>query len=176
MASTSASNTKAEQKARGASIAEETPSCFVDTHGVITSTKNDLPGYRIVKVLGTIYGITVRSRNWGADIGAFLKSSVGGEIKYFTNLMYSSRNAAIERLVGECMERGGNAVIALRFDQGEVSREGGSRSGSKDADCVRSTRSRRSALMARLWSSRRLKAYCQRKTIFKAGLWHKFAV
>jgi uncharacterized protein YbjQ (UPF0145 family) len=121
MTSTSASNTKAEQTARGASVAEETPSCFVDTHGVITTTMNDLPGYRIVKVLGTVYGITVRSRNWGADIGAFLKSSVGGEIKYFTSLMYSSRNSAIERLVGECMQRGGNAVIALRFDQGEVS-------------------------------------------------------
>ncbi|TVY83530.1 UPF0145 protein [Lachnellula suecica] len=90
------------------------PSCFVDT------TMNDLPGYRIVKVLGTIYGITVRSRNWGADIGAFLRSSVGGEIRYFINLMYTSRNAAVERLVGECMQRGGNAVIAQRFDQSEV--------------------------------------------------------
>ena len=121
MTSTSASNAKAEQTARGASGAEETLSCFVDTHGVITTTMNDLPGYRIVKVLGTIYGITVRSRNWGADIGAFLKSSVGGEIRYFTSLMYTSRNSAIERLVGECMQRGGNAVIAMRFDQSEVS-------------------------------------------------------
>jgi uncharacterized protein YbjQ (UPF0145 family) len=79
----------------------------------------DIPGYRVVKVLGAIYGITVRSRNWGADIGSFLRSSVGGEIKYFTNLMYTSRNAAVERLVGECLQRGGNAIIALRFDQTE---------------------------------------------------------
>jgi uncharacterized protein YbjQ (UPF0145 family) len=99
---------------------EEIPSCFIDTHGVIVSTMNDLPGYRIVKVLGTVYGITVRSRNWGVDIGAFLRSSVGGEIKYITNLMYRSRNAAQERLVGECMQRGGNAIIAMRFDQSEV--------------------------------------------------------
>src|SRR6266536_3385977 len=105
-------------KAKGDS--EEIASCFVDTHGVIVSTMNDLPGYRIVKVLGTVYGITVRSRNWGTDIGAFLRSSVGGEIKYITNLMYRSRNAAQERLVGECMQRGGNAVIAMRFDQSEV--------------------------------------------------------
>ena len=121
MTSTSASNAKAEQTARGSSLAEETPSCFVDTHGIITTTMNDLPGYRIVKVLGTIYGITVRSRNWGADIGSFLKSSVGGEIRYFTNLMYTSRNLAVERMLGECMQRGGNAVIAMRFDQNEVS-------------------------------------------------------
>ena len=120
--STSASNAKAEQVARESTVAEEAPSCFVDTHGVITTTMNDLPGYRIVKVLGTIYGITVRSRNWGADIGAFLKSSVGGEIRYFTSLMYTSRNSAVERLVGECMQRGGNAIIAMRFDQSEVSR------------------------------------------------------
>jgi uncharacterized protein YbjQ (UPF0145 family) len=81
---------------------------------------NDLPGYRVVKVLGTIYGITVRSRNWGADIASFFRSSVGGEIRYFTNLMYTSRNAAVERLIGECMQRGGNAILAMRFDQSEV--------------------------------------------------------
>jgi len=96
------------------------PSTFVETHGVIHSTMNDIPGYRVVRVLGTIYGITVRARNWGADIGAFLKSSVGGEIKVITNLMYASRNAAVERLIGECLQRGGNAIIALRFDCGEI--------------------------------------------------------
>ncbi|PMD16765.1 UPF0145 domain protein [Hyaloscypha hepaticicola] len=99
---------------------DASPSCFTDTNGVITSTMNDIPGFRVVKVLGAIYGITVRSRNWGADIGAFFRSSVGGEIRYFTNLMYTSRNAAVERLVGECLQRGGNAIIALRFDQSEV--------------------------------------------------------
>ena len=54
-------------------------------------------------------------------MGAALKSLVGGEIRYFTNLMYASRTEAMERLVRECMMRGGNAIIALRFDQGEVS-------------------------------------------------------
>jgi uncharacterized protein YbjQ (UPF0145 family) len=99
---------------------DKVPSCFVETHGVITVTMNDVPGYRVVEVLGTIFGITVRSRNWGADLGAILKSSVGGELRYFTNLMYTSRAEATERLVGECMKRGGNAIIALRFDQGDV--------------------------------------------------------
>jgi len=49
-----------------------------------------------------------------------LKSAVGGEIRFFTTLMYSSRNSAVERLVGECLQKGGNAIIAMRFDQGEV--------------------------------------------------------
>lgn len=100
---------------------QEVPSCFVETNGVITSTMNDLPGYRVTKHLGTIFGITVRARNWGADLGAFLRSSIGGELRFFTNLMYTSRNEAMERLVGECMKRGGNAIIAMRFDQGDVS-------------------------------------------------------
>jgi uncharacterized protein YbjQ (UPF0145 family) len=121
MASSSSKEaSKAAGKAKKSGLGDQTPSCFVDTHGVITTTMNDLPGYRVVEVLGTIFGITVRSRNWGADIGALLKSTVGGEIRYFTNLMYTSRGEAMERLIGECMQRGGNAIIALRFDQGEV--------------------------------------------------------
>ena len=122
MASKSASKSDSKDKDKAAKeLLDASPSCFTDTNGVITSTMNDIPGYRVVKVLGAIYGITVRSRNWGADIGAFLRSSVGGEIRYFTNLMYTSRNAAVERLVGECLQRGGNAIVALRFDQSEVS-------------------------------------------------------
>lgn len=98
----------------------EHPACFSDTNGVITTTMNDVPGYKIVKVLGTVYGLQVRSRNWGADIGAFLRSAVGGEVRYFTNLMYNTRNASVERMVGECMGRGGNAIVAMRFDIGEI--------------------------------------------------------
>lgn len=56
----------------------------------------------------------------GLRVGTFFKSAVGGELKYFTSMMYTSRNSAVERLVGECMARGGNAVIAMRFDAGEI--------------------------------------------------------
>lgn len=91
-------------------------SCFTDTHGVITSTMNDVPGYRITKVLGTVYGLTVRSRNWGAGLGGVARSIVGGEIRVFTKMLYTARNEAVERMVGECMSRGGNALIAMRFD------------------------------------------------------------
>lgn len=127
---------KSKSKLEDSSDTIDVPACFTDTHGVVTSTMNDLPGYRVVKVLGTVYGITVRSRNWGADIGAFLKSSVGGEIRYFTNLMYNSRDKALERLVGECMARGGNAIIALRFDQAEVSSSFGASRGLLDVTTV----------------------------------------
>lgn len=120
-ASNSATATsKAPNNAKESEDLNDVPEIFSDTHGVICSTMNDIPGYRVVKVLGTVYGLTVRSRNWGADIAALLRSSVGGELKYFTTMMYRSRNSAVNRMVGECLGRGGNAIIALRFDTGEI--------------------------------------------------------
>ncbi|KAJ9157892.1 hypothetical protein NKR23_g441 [Pleurostoma richardsiae] len=94
--------------------------CFTETGGTITTTMFDIPGYRITKVLGTVYGITVRSRNWGASLGMVLKSLAGGELRWFTNLLYTARNDAVGRVVDECQKRGGNAIIALRFDAGDM--------------------------------------------------------
>ncbi|KAK4465574.1 hypothetical protein QBC42DRAFT_260983 [Cladorrhinum samala] len=94
--------------------------CFTETNGVITTTMFDVPGYRVVRVLGAVYGLTVRSRNWAAGLTMVIKSVAGGELSWFTNLLYSARNDAISRLVAETQARGGNAVIALRFDSGEL--------------------------------------------------------
>lgn len=112
-------SSKSKQKQQAASTEEE-PHSFTDTHGVITSTMNEIPGYRVVKVLGAVYGLSVRSRNIGADFASLMKSIVGGELKYLTNLLYTSRNHAVERMIGEVLGRGGNAVIAMRFDIAEV--------------------------------------------------------
>ena len=79
---------------------------------------NDLPGYRIKQVLGVVYGTTVRSRNLAASLGMAFKSLVGGELVWFTSMLYYCRNDAIMRVVNETKARGGNAVIALRFDAG----------------------------------------------------------
>ncbi|KAK0656728.1 hypothetical protein B0T16DRAFT_452264 [Cercophora newfieldiana] len=94
--------------------------CFTETNGVITTTMFDVPGYRVVKVLGAVFGITVRTRNWGASLAMVIKSVAGGELKWFTNMLYTARNDAISRIVAETQSRGGNAVIALRFDAGEL--------------------------------------------------------
>lgn len=80
----------------------------------------DLPGYRIEQVLGTVYGITVRSRNIGASLGMVFKSMAGGELRWFTSMLYSCRNDSISRVVEECKKRGGNAIICLRFDAGDM--------------------------------------------------------
>ncbi|CRG90908.1 hypothetical protein PISL3812_07954 [Talaromyces islandicus] len=101
---------------KGQQSEDEMFACFTDTHGVITTTMNDIPGYKIKKVLGAVYGLTVRSRNLGAGLGGVMRSMAGGEVRIFTKMLYTARNEATERLVGECMSRGGNAVVAIRFD------------------------------------------------------------
>ncbi|EEH23353.2 hypothetical protein PABG_05564 [Paracoccidioides brasiliensis Pb03] len=95
-------------------------SAFTDSDGVITTTMNDLPGYRVVHVLGAVYGLTVQSRNWAASMGMVLKSIAGGELPMFTTMLYRARNESVGRMVGECLHKGGNAIIALRFDTSDL--------------------------------------------------------
>ena len=87
---------------------------------MLISTMNDLPGYEITKVLGEVFGLTVRSRNVGSQIGASFKSLAGGELKGMTKNLHDSREQVIERMVGEAEARGGNAVVAMRFDTSEM--------------------------------------------------------
>jgi uncharacterized protein YbjQ (UPF0145 family) len=87
---------------------------------VIISTMNELPGYTIDEVLGEVFGLTVRSRNVGSQVGASLKSLVGGELKGMTKMLAEGREHATQRLVEETEAKGGNAVIAFRFDTSEL--------------------------------------------------------
>ena len=87
---------------------------------MIISTMNDLPGYQIDEVMGEVFGLTVRSRNVGSQIGASFKSLVGGELKGMTKLLVEGREHAQERLVEEAESKGANAVIAFRFDTSEL--------------------------------------------------------
>jgi uncharacterized protein YbjQ (UPF0145 family) len=87
---------------------------------VIISTMNDLPGYEIDEVFGEVFGLTVRSRNLGSQIGAGLKSLVGGELKGMTKMLADGRQHATDRLVEEAQAKGANAVIAFRFDTSEL--------------------------------------------------------
>lgn len=87
---------------------------------MIVSTMNDLPGFEVTEVLGEVFGLTVRSRNLGSQIGAGLKSLVGGELKGMTKMLAEGRLHAQQRLVEEAQARGANAVIAFRFDTSEL--------------------------------------------------------
>jgi uncharacterized protein YbjQ (UPF0145 family) len=87
---------------------------------MIVVTTNDLPGWRIDEVLGEVWGLTVRSRNAFSQTGAQLKSLFGGELKGQTQALYDSRNEAMNRMLAEAQNRGGNAIIAMRFDTSEM--------------------------------------------------------
>jgi len=87
---------------------------------VLITTMNDLPGYRIDEVLGEVFGLTVRSRNVGSQIGASFKSLVGGELKGMTKMLAEGRDHATERLVEEATEKGADAIVAFRFDTSEL--------------------------------------------------------
>ena len=87
---------------------------------MIISTMNDLPGYEIEEVLGEVFGLTVRARHVGSQIGAGLKSLVGGELRGMTKALVDSREQVIQRMVEEAEARGGNAVLAMRFDTSEM--------------------------------------------------------
>ena len=87
---------------------------------MLISTMNDLPGYEIVEVLGEVFGLTVRSRNIGSQVGAGLKSILGGELKGMTKALIDSRQQVIDRMVGEAEARGGDAIVAMRFDTSEM--------------------------------------------------------
>ena len=87
---------------------------------MIITTMNDLPGYEIEEVFGEVFGLTVRSRNLGSQIGASLKSLVGGELKGMTKQLADSRRDAQQRLVDEAEAKGANAIVAFRFDTSEL--------------------------------------------------------
>jgi uncharacterized protein YbjQ (UPF0145 family) len=87
---------------------------------VLISTMNDLPGYEIEEVLGEVFGLTVRSRNIGSQIGAGLKSLIGGELKGMTKMLADGRQHATDRLVEEATAKGANAILAFRFDTSEL--------------------------------------------------------
>ena len=87
---------------------------------MLISTANDLPGYEITEVLGEVFGLTVRSRNVGAQLGAGIKSLVGGELKGMTKNLIDSRQQVIDRMVEEAQAKGGDAIVAFRFDTSEM--------------------------------------------------------
>ena len=87
---------------------------------ILVVTTNEIPGYEIVQVHGEVCGLIVRARNAFSNVGASFRTVFGGEAKGYTTLLTDSRNQAIERLREHAAERGGNAVLAMRFDCNEI--------------------------------------------------------
>jgi uncharacterized protein YbjQ (UPF0145 family) len=87
---------------------------------MIVTTMNDIPGYEVDDVFGEVMGLTVRSRNIGSQLGAGLKSILGGELKGMTKALTDSRQQVMERMIEEAEATGANAIIAMRFDTSEM--------------------------------------------------------
>ncbi len=87
---------------------------------MLVVTANDIAGYQILAVYGEVFGVTVRARNVGAGITAGFRSIGGGEIPEMTQLLLQSRNEAMGRMIYQAQQRGANAIIAFRFDNGEI--------------------------------------------------------
>ena len=83
-------------------------------------TTNDIPGYRVDAVLGEVMGMTVRSANIGANLVASFRAIGGGEVNEYTKLVYESRQQVMERMWQQALERGANAIVAMRFDTGDI--------------------------------------------------------
>jgi uncharacterized protein YbjQ (UPF0145 family) len=87
---------------------------------VLIVTTNDVPGYKVTEVYGEVFGLIVRSRNIFSNIGAGLRTVVGGEVKGYTKMVSDSREHAIARLRQAAKDKGANAVLAMRFDSGDI--------------------------------------------------------
>ena len=87
---------------------------------MLISTMNDLPVYEVTEVLGEVFGLRVRSRNFGSQIGASFKSHAGGELKGMTKNLIASRQEVTDRMVEEAQRKGADVILAMRFDTSEM--------------------------------------------------------
>ena len=85
------------------------------------ASSDHIPGYKIVEEKGFVYGLTVRARGIGGDIGAGLKWLLGGEIKQYVSMMEESRDESIQRCIDQAKELGANAIITMRMDSDSIS-------------------------------------------------------
>ena len=82
---------------------------------VIVTTANEIPGAKVVQILGVVRGNTVRARNIGRDIGAGFKNIVGGEVKTYTDMTSHARDEAFNRMVNQAIDIDADAIIGMRF-------------------------------------------------------------
>jgi uncharacterized protein YbjQ (UPF0145 family) len=88
-------------------------------HSMVT-TALELPGYRIVRNLGVVRGIVVRSRSIFGTVGASLQTILGGDITLYSELCEKTREDAFLRMAQHANEHGANAIISMRYDANEL--------------------------------------------------------
>jgi len=93
---------------------------FAPPKDLMVVTTPFVSGYHVTRVVGTTFGLIVRSRGLGQNIGAYFRSWAGGEIKLYTQLLEQVRHQAIERLCNHARSLGANAVVSVGFDTSEM--------------------------------------------------------
>lgn len=87
---------------------------------MLVSSSNDIPGYRVVRHIGIVRGITVRSRSVIGNFAGGIQSLFGGKLSVFVNLAETARQEAYDHLVQHATDQGANAIIAMRYDANEI--------------------------------------------------------
>jgi uncharacterized protein YbjQ (UPF0145 family) len=87
---------------------------------MLIATTERVAGHDVTETLGEVFGIAVRSRGMVGNFLASLKTIVGGEIYQYTEMLQTARQHAIDRMVAEAQRRGGDAIVMMRFDSGEI--------------------------------------------------------
>lgn len=98
----------------------DSPDAFTPPAGLIMVTTPFVSGYRVTKVIGTTFGLIVRSRGLGQNIWAFFRAWGGGEIRVYTQLLEQVRHQALQRLADHARSLGANAVVSIGFDTSEM--------------------------------------------------------
>ncbi len=82
-------------------------------------TTESIPGYRVTGILGTVFGVSVRSRSIVGNFLGNLSAILGGSQEGYVKMVTQSREDAIERMAAQAKSIGANAIIMMRFDSGE---------------------------------------------------------
>ncbi|MDH7558470.1 MAG: YbjQ family protein [Candidatus Bathyarchaeota archaeon] len=87
---------------------------------IVVVTTPELPGHGIVKVLGVVHGLTVRTRGVGGKFVASVEGIFGGEVTSYTSECEKARRESLERLIENAREKGANAVIGVDFETSDI--------------------------------------------------------
>lgn len=87
---------------------------------MMVTTTNDLTGYRVVRTLGVVRGLTVRSRSVVGNLGAAIQILFGGNISVYTKLAEQTRQEAFDLLIRQGEALGANAILGMRYDANEI--------------------------------------------------------
>ena len=88
--------------------------------GMIVVTTPTVPGYDIVKVLGAVHGLTVRTRGVGGKIIAGIEGMFGGEVTAYSSEAEKARRDSLERLIDKATQRGANAIVGADFETSDI--------------------------------------------------------